>query len=59
MAKELVDLELYFVTDTDLSWGVKEDEEDDDIIWLSKKLVERDGKTFTIPEWLAIEKGLV
>ena len=27
-------------------------------IWLPKSLVEREGSLFTMPEWLAIEKGL-
>jgi hypothetical protein len=57
--QELVELELVFITDTELAWGVKEDEVDNHIIWLPKQYVERDGSTFTIPEWLAIEKELI
>jgi hypothetical protein len=28
-------------------------------VWLPKSIVQRNGKTFTLPEWLAISKGLV
>jgi hypothetical protein len=27
--------------------------------WLPASLVERDGDTFTMPEWLALQKGLL
>lgn len=30
-----------------------------EIIWLPKSQVTKDGNTFYVPEWLAIEKGLV
>lgn len=40
----------------------KEDEygnQREDWIWLPKSLVERDGNIFTMPEWLAQDKGLI
>lgn len=49
--------------ETAKAYGVTEGELDDDdkevIIWLPKSYVDKDGKTFLVPEWLAIEKGLV
>lgn len=62
----MVELELLWVAETTMSWGVTEDEPDDPVIWLPKSQCEM-GKhtelgqtaTFEVPEWLAIEKGLV
>ena len=30
-----------------------------ELVWLPKKLVERDKNIFTMPLWLAVDKGLV
>jgi len=54
---DLVDIEGELRHETDAAFlievdGVKE--------WVPKSLVEYDGdETFTMPEWLAIEKGFV
>lgn len=63
MKSDLVDIELSYRHENDRAYGVFNDERKPDgtekWIWLPKSLVERDGDTFTMPEWLAIEKGLV
>ena len=53
---DLVDLELVFLGETDKAFRVGYG---DVTLWLPRSLVERDGNTFTMPEWLAIEKELV
>lgn len=61
--------ELIIVQETQMSWGVREEDDPlQPVIWLPKSRVERGrrrGTTgvrevweFEIPEWLAIEKGL-
>ena len=60
------DYDLNFVAETDLAYGVTEDDPADPVIWLPKSQVEPVGKTprvgevarFTIPDWLAEDKGL-
>lgn len=60
-------LQLRLVAQTGAAWGVTEDEPDDPVIWLPKSQVEIDDEdtelgevaTFEVPEWLAIDKGLV
>lgn len=44
--------------DTERAYAI---EDDDGIVWLPKSQVDLDESdgTFTMPEWLAIEKGLV
>lgn len=61
---EQVELELFWKHETGGAYLVRTDDEED--IWLPKSQVEpEDGavlgtrSTFLIPEWLAIEKGLV
>ncbi len=59
---------MILVQETDRAWGVREDEDAEEIIWLPKSQVERGRKRgaagvreiweFEIPEWLAIEKRL-
>ena len=64
--EQLVDVELVYIRDTAKSFmcerprpkkplrqGFKEE-----VIFLPMSLVERDGHIFTMPEWLAIEKGI-
>jgi len=49
--------------DTELAYCVSKDEdtfeEQADRIYLPKKLVELDNGVFTMPEWLALDKGLI
>ncbi|MGS5046038.1 MULTISPECIES: hypothetical protein [unclassified Mameliella] len=59
---EVVDIEVILVAETPAAILVKEDEEADEI-WLPKSQIEIDGEigetgAVTLPEWLAIERGL-
>jgi len=67
MSREKIELELYYVAETGLAYGVTEDELDGPTIWLPKSQVEMVDETtglgevavFQVPEWLALEKGLI
>lgn len=63
MKSDLVDLDLSFRHETDDAFAVWNGDRKPDgtekWVWLTKKYTERDGDIFTMPEWLAIEKGLV
>jgi len=54
---DLVDVEAVLVHETEKAYLV--DSGSGDKIWLPKSLVEYDDGTFTMPEWLAMEKGLI
>lgn len=60
--EETVDIEAKLFKETDNAYGILEDAGSFDapsVIWLPKSQTEYDGEgTFTIPEWLAVEKGL-
>ena len=58
---DLDDIELLFETGRALcvSNGMKDSKKQHVKIWLPKSLVDYDGKVFTMPEWLAFEKGLI
>jgi hypothetical protein len=65
---EPVELKLNWVHETAAAYGVTEDDPDDPVVWLPKSQCEVDRSTasglgnvctFTVPEWLAIDKGLV
>lgn len=67
---EPVELDLLWIAETALAYGVKDSNDaskpDTPLIWLPKSQVdiEHDAEisdicTFLVPEWLAIEKGLV
>ncbi len=66
---ELYDCNLVLHHATLRAYGVSETGDPEKIVWLPKSQVERNEKTgdhkiwpiysFTMPEWLAIEKGLV
>lgn len=61
MKSDLVDVEAAFRMEGQAAWAVWNGEKDggrEVWVWLPKSLVERDGETFTMPEWLAIEKRL-
>lgn len=68
MRSDLVDLTLFLHVETDKAWRVSDNGSDTKAVWLPKSQVEMEplpgskgGReaVFTIPEWLAIEKGLV
>lgn len=61
--------ELIIVQETQMSWGVREEDDPTQlIVWLPKSRVERGRRRgsagvreiweFEVPDWLAIEKGL-
>lgn len=52
---DLVDIELELRFETDEAFKVSDGKT---VCWLPKSQCERDGKVFTMPEWLAVEKGL-
>ncbi len=60
---DLVDVCCELRHETEKAFGVYEGEIDDKgkpvLIWLPKSQVERDGDIFTMPEWLAKDKGLI
>jgi hypothetical protein len=51
-----VELYLELIHQTEKAYLVSDG---DNNIWLPKSQVEYDGEEFSIPEWLAIDKGLV
>ena len=55
---DLVDIDLITHHETAKAWCVSLDEDSEEV-WLPKSMVEREGDTYTIPERLAEEKGLV
>ncbi len=55
---ELVDIIAILLHETERAFLIVIDE-GDRRIWLPKSLVEYDDGTFTMPEWLAMEKGLI
>lgn len=58
MANRLVDLKGKFISETERAFRV---DFDGRVVWLPKSQVERDetDETYTMPEWLAIEKEIV
>ena len=63
---ESVELELHFVAQTAAAYGVTEEDPEDPVIWLPKSQVDKLCRNdvgsvarFEVPEWLAIDKGLV
>jgi hypothetical protein len=67
MASDPIEMDLEWVAETDLAYGVKEApaSRHDPVIWLPKSQVDvEEGAqlnevcTFLIPEWLVVEKGL-
>lgn len=65
MGKELVDVDADMKVETEKAYGVSIGEVDPDtgkdvLIWLPKSQCQKnDDGSFTLPEWLAIDKGLV
>lgn len=65
MKSDLIDIDVEIVAETNLAFGVRDDE-DSAVVWLPKSQVEvkrnannRKIAVATLLEWLAIEKGLV
>lgn len=63
-AGRIIELELDFRKETDGAYAVWNGDKDprtgrEKWVWLPKEAVERDGDTFTMPERLAYEKGLI
>ncbi len=57
---ELVKIEVKFRVETSAAHGVADPNGGDDLIWLPKSQCEKlDDETLEMPEWLAVEKGLV
>lgn len=58
---DLVDLELVprDHSSTERAWAVDDPNKDFGLIFLPKSLIERDDNTYTMPSWLALEKGLI
>lgn len=62
---QVVEIEAYFVCESDAAYCVELGPEEPGQIWLPKRCTERtpgkeadDLDTFVIPEWLAVDKGL-
>lgn len=55
---DLVDIDVDLVRQTENAFLVKDDKDKEH--WLPKSQVEHNGGTsFTMPEWLAVDRGLV
>lgn len=53
---DLVDISAEVRRETDKAWLIFDGDRE---VWLPKSQAERDRNTFTMPEWLATEKGLI
>jgi hypothetical protein len=56
---KLVDLTLDLKHETEKAYLVWTGKKGQDPVWVAKSLVERDGRIFTMPTWLAEERGLI
>lgn len=62
---EIVEIELHMHTQTDKAWKLSDDGEPKNAKWAPKAEVQRGDKVstgaykFTLPEWLAIDRGWV
>jgi hypothetical protein len=57
MKSNLIDIPARLVHETDRAWLL--DTGEDKPVWIPKSAAEFDGETLTLPEPLALEKGLV
>ncbi len=57
MKSNLVDIPARLIVETEKAW--KLDTGDKTPVWIAKSTAEFDGETLTLPEPLAVEKGLV
>ena len=53
---DLVEIDAEVRGETAKAWRISDGDRE---VWLPKSQVERDGSTFTMPEWLAKEKELI
>ena len=53
---DLVDIEAKLIGESAAAYRIDDGERKE---WVPKSLVERDGDTFTMPRWIADEKGLI
>jgi hypothetical protein len=58
---KLIDISVIVLRETNKAYFVSDTGEETDGVWVPKSQVEydRNDKTITLPEWLAIEKKLV
>lgn len=57
MRSNLIDIDARLVRETDLAWLL--DTGDKKPTWIPKSAADFDGETLTLPEPLALEKGLI
>lgn len=64
--KHEIELKVFVHRETDAAWQVSDTGEAKDAIWLPKSQVDDGGDAecgkaceFLVPEWLALEKGLI
>ena len=57
MKSNLIDIEARLVHETEKAWLLDAGEKK--LVWVPKSSAEFDGETLTIPEPLALEKGLI
>lgn len=55
---DLHDFEMTIHAETDKAYLLSDTGDEEDAQWFAKSMIERDGSTFTMSEWLATEKGL-
>lgn len=53
---DLVDISAKLIAETDRAFHIDDGGRQ---VWLPKSQVERDGDTYTMPEWLAVERKLI
>lgn len=58
-ASDLIEIDETVRVETNNAYGVDDPNDCANLIWLPKSQCEFDGEKITLPEWLAIEKGLV
>ena len=66
MKSDVADYSLIYTAETEKALGVRQTEDEEDLIWLPKSQIEFDGKeyrrgqviTVTIPDWLAEKHNL-
>lgn len=61
---DLIDITVQLHHETDKAVLVSDDGEKDNAVWLPRSMIEIDGKKdnileITLPEWLAMDKGLI
>ena len=57
MKSNLIDIPARLIHETEKAWLLTTD--DTNKVWIAKSAAEFDGETLTLPEPLALEKGLI